>query len=164
MRNGMTRVLPSAWWSWLYLREFHCFSNLCRKVPHFENWVVQKWTVGPCYYTYSGVLQYETWHREHLIDDPVNNVGHKSHTILLNSMELRLHCYYSKGQSNWEWIYDVIVSSKCPSKDFCPIKQTRIVAKKLPKLTKKRATILVCLVGQKFLKFLIGILQETMSS
>ena len=34
---------------------------------------------------HSGVLQYETWHREHLIDDPVNNVGHKSHTILLNS-------------------------------------------------------------------------------
>jgi hypothetical protein len=64
----------------------HCLSKLFKKVPHFENWVVQKLTVGPCTTLgHSGVLQYETWHREHLIDDPVNNVGHKSHTILLNS-------------------------------------------------------------------------------
>ena len=39
----------------------------------------------------------------------------------------------SKGQSNSEWIYEVIVSPKMQTKnekDFCPTKQTRIVAKK----------------------------------
>ena len=38
-----------------------------------------------------------------------------------------------KGQLNSEWIYEVIVSPKMPTKnykDFCPTKQTRIVAKK----------------------------------
>jgi hypothetical protein len=53
-------------------------------------------------------------------------------------------------------------------KDFCPIKQTRIVAKKTAynhqKITKKSATILVCLVGQKSLQFLVGFLGETMTS
>ena len=36
-----------------------------------------------------------------------------------------------KGQLNSEWIYEVIVSPKKPTKnykDFCPTKQTRIVA------------------------------------
>ena len=36
-----------------------------------------------------------------------------------------------KGQLNSEWIYEVIVSPKMPTKnykDFCPTKQTRIVA------------------------------------
>ena len=38
---------------------------------------------------------------------------------------------YHKGQLNSEWIYEVIVSPKMPTKnykDFCPTKQTRIVA------------------------------------
>ena len=45
-----------------------------------------------------------------------------------------------KGQLNSEWIYEVIVSPKMQTenyKDFCPTKQTRIIAKKLPTLTKK---------------------------
>ena len=41
-------------------------------------------------------------------------------------------CYaIAKGQLNSEWIYEVIVSPKMPTKifpDFCPTKQTRIVA------------------------------------
>ena len=62
------------------------------------------------------------------------------------------------GQLNSDWIYEVIVSPKMQTKnykDFCPTKQTRIVAKKLCTLTKKSpeksATILVCMVGQKCL-------------
>ena len=38
-----------------------------------------------------------------------------------------------KGQSNSEWIHEFIVSPKMPTKnykDFCPTKQSRIVAKK----------------------------------
>ena len=38
-----------------------------------------------------------------------------------------------KGQLNSEWIYEVIVSPKMQTKnykDFCPTKQTKIVAKK----------------------------------
>ena len=37
-----------------------------------------------------------------------------------------------KGQLNSEWIYEVIISPKMPTKnykDFCTTKQTRIVAK-----------------------------------
>ena len=63
-----------------------------------------------------------------------------------------------KGQLNSEWIYEVIISPKMQTKnykDFCPTKKTRIVAKKTAythqKITKKSATILVCLVGQKSL-------------
>ena len=37
---------------------------------------------------------------------------------------------FSKDQLNSEWIYEVIVSPKMQTKDFCPTKQTRIVAKK----------------------------------
>ena len=50
-----------------------------------------------------------------------------------------------KGQLNSEWIYEVNVSSKMQAKnfkDFCPTKQTRIVAKKTAynhqKITKKK--------------------------
>ena len=47
----------------------------------------------------------------------------------------------SKGQLNSERIFEVIVSPTMPTKnykDFCPTKQTRIVAKKnLPTITKK---------------------------
>ena len=50
----------------------------------------------------------------------------------------------NKGQLNSEWIYEVIVSPKMQTKnykDFCPTKQTRIVAKKTAythqKITKK---------------------------
>ena len=50
----------------------------------------------------------------------------------------------------------------------CPIKQTRIVAKKTAythqEITKKSVMILVCLIGQKSGKFMIGILGETMTS
>ena len=63
-----------------------------------------------------------------------------------------------KGQLNFEWIYEVIVSPEMQTKnykDFCPTKQTRSVAKKSAythqKITKKSATILVCMVGQKSL-------------
>ena len=38
---------------------------------------------------------------------------------------------FAKGQLNSEWIYEVIVSPKIPTKffpDFCPTKQTRVVA------------------------------------
>ena len=82
----------------------------------------------------------------------------------------------SKGKLNSEWIYEVIVSPKMPTKnfkDFCPTKQKRIIAKKTAytpdcythqKITKKSATILVCLVGQKSGKILVDILGETMVS
>ena len=63
-----------------------------------------------------------------------------------------------KGQLYSEWIYEVIVSPKMQTwncKDFCPTKQTRFVAKKTAythkKITKKKAMILVCMIGQKFL-------------
>ena len=56
----------------------------------------------------------------------------------------------AKGHLNSEWIYEVIVSPKMQTqnyKDFCPTKQTRIVAKKTAythqKITKKSAAILV---------------------
>ena len=66
----------------------------------------------------------------------------------------------AKGQLHLESIYEVIVSSKMQTKnykDFCPTKQTRIVAKKnclhSPKNHQKKVLhmILVCMVGQKFL-------------
>ena len=51
----------------------------------------------------------------------------------------------SKGQLNSEWIHEVNVSPKMQTKffkDFCPTKQTRIVAKKpaysQQKITKKK--------------------------
>ena len=59
-----------------------------------------------------------------------------------NSMtSLLMHTVaHSKGQLNSEWIYEVIVSPKMQTKnykDFCPTKQTSIVAKKTASLTKK---------------------------
>ena len=45
-----------------------------------------------------------------------------------------------KGQLNSEWIYEGIVSPKMQIKnykDFCPTKQTRIIAKKTAYITKK---------------------------
>ena len=52
--------------------------------------------------------------------------------------------------------------------DFCPNKQTRIIAKKTAythkKITKKSAMTLICLVGQKSGKNLVGILGERMTS
>ena len=54
----------------------------------------------------------------------------------------------AKGQLNSEWIYEVIVYPKMQTKnykDFCPTKQTRIVA---PIFGDFLAMILVCLVGQ----------------
>ena len=46
------------------------------------------------------------------------------------------NCYGAgKGQLNSEWIYEVIVSPKMQAKkykEFCPTKQTRIVAKNKP--------------------------------
>ena len=63
---------------------FHiAFQNYLRKSPILKTGLSKNGLWVPV--LHSGVLQYETWHREHLIDDPVNNVGHKSHTILLNS-------------------------------------------------------------------------------
>ena len=43
------------------------------------------------------------------------------------------HITTTKGQLNSEWIYEVIVSPKMPTKnykDFCSTKQTRIVVTK----------------------------------
>ena len=55
---------------------------------------------------------------------------------------------FIKGHLNLEWIYQVIVSHKMPIKnykDFCPTKQTRIVAKKTAythqKITKNQVQI-----------------------
>ena len=77
----------------------------------------------------------------------------------------------AKGQLISEWIYEIIVSPKMQTKnykDFCPTKQTRIIAKKTAynhqKSTKKSVTILVCLVVKKSGKFWVGILGETMIS
>ena len=68
-------------------------------------------------------------------------------------------------------MYEVVVFPEMLTKifpDFCYNKQTRIVAKKTDythqKITKKSATILVCLAGQKSGKILVGILGETMTS
>ena len=58
--------------------------------------------------------------------------GWHSHFILILKTD--------KGQLNSEWIYEVIVSPKMLTKKFpycCTTKQTRIIAKKLPTLTKK---------------------------
>ena len=57
-----------------------------------------------------------------------------------------------KDQLNSEQIYEAIISSKVPTKnykDFCPTKQTMIVAKKTATLIKKSQKS--CLVGQKSL-------------
>ena len=65
----------------------------------------------------------------------------------------------SKGQLNSERIYEVIFSPKMSTKkiqDFCPTKQTRIVAKETAytnqKIAKKSATILVCITMRKKLQ------------
>ena len=55
----------------------------------------------------------------------------------------------NKGQLNSEWIYEVIISPKMPTKNFkyfCP------------------GSLLEGRVGQKSLKFLVGILGEMMTS
>ena len=77
----------------------------------------------------------------------------------------------TKGHLNSEWIYELIVPPKMPTKifpDLCPTNQTRIVAKKTAythqEITKKSVMILVCLIGQKSGKFMIGILGEIMTS
>ena len=47
----------------------------------------------------------------------------------------KMYFIYAKGQLNSEGIYEVIVSPDMQTKnykDFCPTKQTRIVAKKTP--------------------------------
>ena len=62
----------------------YAFQNCVGKSPILKTGLPKNGLWVPVLLHY-GVLQYETWHREHLIDDPVNNVGHKSHTILLNS-------------------------------------------------------------------------------
>ena len=49
----------------------------------------------------------------------------------LVSTKISLYSGDPKGQLNSEWIYEVIVSPKMPTKnykDFCPTQQTRIVA------------------------------------
>ena len=63
------------------------------------------------------------------------------------------HNSHAKGQLDSEWIYEFIVSPKMQTKnykDFCPTKQTKI-AYTHQKNIKKIATILVYIVGQKFL-------------
>ena len=90
----------------------------------------------------------------------------KTHILIcvhsaVNSSERRdlIRRTWAKGQLKSEWNYEVIISPKMQTKtykDFCPTKQTRIVAKKKTaythqKITKKSATILFRLVEQKFL-------------
>ena len=60
-----------------------------------------------------------------------------NHSVRYSDVWIQLDaCLYNallKGQLNSEWIYEVIVSCKIQTKkykDFCPTKQTRIVAKK----------------------------------
>ena len=67
--------------------------------------------------------------------------------------------FLSKGQLNSELIYEVIVSPKMQTKnhkDFCPTKETRIVALFLVIVSVSIGSI-VCLVGH----FILG---ETMTS
>ena len=55
------------------------------------------------------------------------------------------------GQLKSEWIYEVIVCSKMPTKffpDFCPTKQTRIVAKKNLPYTQQKKCYDPCLFGR----------------
>ena len=86
---------------------------------------------------------------------------HLKFNVWINSrVELKVIVVFNlvEGQLSSEWIYEFIVFPKIQTKnykDFCPTKQTRIIAKKTAythqKITKKSATILVCLVGQKSL-------------
>ena len=86
------------------------------------------------------------------------NVTQKTTYVSLKYNATKAFKLVTKGRLNSEWSYEIIVSPKMQTKnykDFCSTKQTRIVAKKTvythQKLTKKSATILVCLVGQKSL-------------
>ena len=61
----------------------------------------------------------------------------------------------SKGQLYSEWSYEVIISPKIPTKifrDFCPTKQTKIVAEKT-EYTHQKIIKKVSLEGQKSGKF-----------
>ena len=59
----------------------------------------------------------------------------RSRTILwVDTKAFKGKLKFVKGQLNSEWIYEVIVSPKMQAKnykDFCPTKQTGIVAKKI---------------------------------
>ena len=78
---------------------------------------------------------------------------------------------HSKGQLNSEYIYEVIISPKMATKkykDFCPTKQTRIVAKKTAynhqKITKNKCYD-PCLFGRAEILVIFGLnLGETMTS
>ena len=69
----------------------------------------------------------------------------------------------NKGQLNSEWIYEVIISPKIQTKnykDFCPTKQTRIVAKKTAythqKITKTKCYD-SCLYGRAEIFVIFGL-------
>ena len=89
----------------------------------------------------------------------------KTHILIcvhtaVNSSERRdlIRRTWAKGQLKSEWNYEVIISPKMQTKtykDFCPTKQTRIVAKKnclhSPTYHQKKYYVLCFLVGQKSL-------------
>ena len=84
---------------------------------------------------------------------------------------LHLHDANTKGQLNSEGFYEVIVSHKMQTKnykDFCPTKQTRIVAKKTSythqKIDKKKCYD-PCLDGRAEILVIFGLhFGETMTS
>ena len=67
-----------------------------------------------------------------VINISFNFTRHFLHNLPVKWWKFRKHLgRLSKGQSNWEWIYDVIISPKMQTKnykDFCPTIQRRIVA------------------------------------
>ena len=90
--------------------------------------------------------------------------------VLLRTKRTLAMPSYSKGQLNSEWIYEVIISPKMPTKkfpDFCPIKQTRIVALFWWSFGECRQFFCYdpCLFGRaEIWKKFVGILGEMMTS
>ena len=88
-----------------------------------------------CFFGFGFGLKWKTYFRSFTDEDPVKcaTVCDKSWVILLCLQvgDFRISRGPSKGQLNSEWIYEVIVSPKMQTKnykDFCPTKQTRIIA------------------------------------
>ena len=75
------------------------------------------------YYTRSCVLSTS------LIGDCLYFLNHKASSW--DSTDKKILDNFYRGQLNSEWIHEVIVSTKMPTKifpDFCPTKQARIIA------------------------------------
>ena len=104
-------------------------------------------------------------------DSPIGDPAPRPQRSCFINPNQHIRKVLAKGQLKSEWIYEVIVCSKMPTKnfpDFCPTKETRIVAKKTAlhssKNHQKNATVLVCLIGQKSGNILVGFLGETVTS